>query len=125
MESNNATANTSTPSNSTSKFDEVRMKISNVKEVMVDNIDKMLNRGEKLELLDTRTTELSDSATRFSSQSRQLRRNFWVEAMKKKGIIIGLFVGVLLFIIFLIIVFRSSDTSSNSTSSSNTSNINP
>lgn len=101
---------------SNSRFNEVRMKIDNVKEVMVDNIDKMLHRGEKLELLDTRTTELSDSANRFNTQSRQIRRDFCVEAMKKKGLIIGLFVGIVLFIIFLIIVFRSSsDTSPNST----------
>ncbi len=43
--------------------------ISEVKSVMVENIDKVLDRGEKIELLVDKTEGLAGDAFRFKKQS--------------------------------------------------------
>ena len=51
-------------------FGKVRGQLAEVKEVMMDNIEKVLQRGEKIELLVDKTEALSQSANKFKKQSR-------------------------------------------------------
>lgn len=70
----------------------VKSQIDEVKGVMVQNIEKVLERGEKIELLVDRTEQLSQQAFRFESSSRLLRRAmYW----RKMRCYIGLGVAVL------------------------------
>mmetsp|Transcript_14449 Transcript_14449/g.27549 ORF Transcript_14449/g.27549 Transcript_14449/m.27549 type:complete len:226 (+) Transcript_14449:83-760(+) len=55
----------------------VRDQIEDVKGVMVENIEKVLERGEKIELLVDKTDRLNQQAFRFKSSSRELRRSIW------------------------------------------------
>jgi len=52
----------------------VKSQIEDVKDVMVQNIEKVLERGEKIELLVDKTDRLNQQAFRFESSSRNLRR---------------------------------------------------
>lgn len=52
----------------------VKSQIDDVKNVMVQNIEKVLERGEKIELLVDKTDRLNQQAFRFESSSRNLRR---------------------------------------------------
>lgn len=55
----------------------VRGEIAEVRSVMVQNIERVLERGEKIELLVDRTENLSAQAFRFKRQSAHLRRALW------------------------------------------------
>jgi hypothetical protein len=53
-----------------------------VKSVMVENIDKVLERGEKIELLVDKTDALQGDAFRFKKQSRRLKQAMWLKNAK-------------------------------------------
>lgn len=55
----------------------VQNQIEDVKGVMVQNIEKVLERGEKIELLVDKTDRLNQQAFRFESSSRKLRAAMW------------------------------------------------
>ena len=71
---------------------------------MVENIDKVLERGERLEMLVDKTDNLRFQADRFQKQGRSLRNKMWWQNMKMKLIVISMIVIVIL-IIFLLICF--------------------
>eukprot|EP00525_Craspedostauros_australis_P006632 CAMPEP_0198133064 /NCGR_PEP_ID=MMETSP1442-20131203/59370_1 /TAXON_ID= /ORGANISM="Craspedostauros australis, Strain CCMP3328" /LENGTH=182 /DNA_ID=CAMNT_0043794169 /DNA_START=1313 /DNA_END=1861 /DNA_ORIENTATION=- len=60
----------------------VKTQIDEVKGVMVQNIEKVLERGEKIELLVDKTDRLNQQAFRFESSSRALRRAMWWRKVK-------------------------------------------
>lgn len=55
----------------------VQGQIDEVKDVMVQNIEKVLERGEKIELLVDKTDRLNQQAFKFEKSSRTLRRTMW------------------------------------------------
>lgn len=59
--------------------------MAEVKSVMVENIDKVLDRGEKIELLVDKTEGLAGDAFRFKKQSSRLKHAMWVKNMKLTG----------------------------------------
>jgi vesicle-associated membrane protein 7 len=65
----------------------VKSQIDEVKDVMVQNIEKVLERGEKIELLVDKTDRLNQQAFRFESSSRALRRAMWWKKMRCYAII--------------------------------------
>jgi len=65
----------------------VKSQIEDVKEVMVQNIEKVLERGEKIELLVDKTDRLNQQAFRFESSSRALRRAMYWKKMRCYAII--------------------------------------
>jgi vesicle-associated membrane protein 7 len=60
----------------------VKSQIEDVKDVMVQNIEKVLERGEKIELLVDKTDRLNQQAHRFEASSRNLRRSLWWKRMR-------------------------------------------
>lgn len=73
----------------------VKSQIDEVKDVMVQNIEKVLERGEKIELLVDKTDRLNQQAFRFESTSRNLRRTLWWKKLRTMAVIttaISLFV---------------------------------
>ena len=60
----------------------VKSQIEDVKGVMVQNIERVLERGEKLELLVERTDRLNQQSFRFESSSRSLRRTMYWKRMR-------------------------------------------
>jgi len=56
----------------------VRSQLDDVKHVMVENVEKVLERGEKIELLVDKTDRLTQQAFKFENTSKQLRSAlFW------------------------------------------------
>ena len=56
----------------------VRNQLDDVKNVMVENVEKVLERGEKIELLVDKTDRLTQQAFKFENTSKQLRNAlFW------------------------------------------------
>jgi len=61
---------------------ELHGQVEDVKGVMNQNIEKILERGENLEQLQERTTQLNLNADRFQSQAVRLRRKMWWQNQK-------------------------------------------
>jgi len=59
------------------KVDKVKAEMDDVKNVMVDNIEKVLKRGEKIELLVDKTDNLNQQSIRFKKHSTQLKQAMW------------------------------------------------
>lgn len=76
----------------------VRNQIDEVKDVMVQNIEKVLERGEKIELLVDKTDRLSKQAFKFESTSRNLRRTLWWKSVRTI-VCLASVIGLLVFIL--------------------------
>ncbi|KUF98684.1 hypothetical protein AM588_10010289 [Phytophthora nicotianae] len=77
----------------------VKQQIDDVKDIMVENIEKVLDRGEKFELLVDRTDKLNRQSVKFERSSTQLRKSMWRRNVK----LWLLLVTVGLFVIYLVI----------------------
>mmetsp|Transcript_3999 Transcript_3999/g.10031 ORF Transcript_3999/g.10031 Transcript_3999/m.10031 type:complete len:253 (+) Transcript_3999:127-885(+) len=60
--------------------------IEEVKQVMVENIDRVLERGEKIELLVDKAENLNQQAFKFRKQSTALKRALWLKNLKLYGL---------------------------------------
>lgn len=76
-------------------FGKVRGQIEDVKGVMVENIEKVLARGEKIELLVDKTDQLNQSAKKFQKASKTLKNAMWWKNVK---------MWILIFVILTVIV---------------------
>ena len=74
----------------------VQQEISAAKNVMVQNIDKVLERGERIELLVDKTERLDHNAVRFKKQAVNLKRSMWWKRVK---------MGIVLFLVVLLVVY--------------------
>ena len=83
-----------------SKVSRVQQQVSEVKEIMMDNIEKVLDRGEKIELLVDKTENLRFQADNFHRTGRALRRRMWWQNLKMK-LVFAAFVLVVILILFL------------------------
>jgi len=55
----------------------IKTKLSEVMDVMVQNIDKVLERGEKIEVLVTQTNKLQTHSYRMQRSATKLKRRLW------------------------------------------------
>ncbi|KAJ6688547.1 VESICLE-ASSOCIATED MEMBRANE PROTEIN 722-LIKE [Salix koriyanagi] len=85
-----------------SKLAKVKAQVSEVKGVMMENIEKVLDRGEKIELLVDKTENLHQQAQDFRSQGTQIRRKMWLQNMKVKLIVLGILIVLILIIVLSI-----------------------
>lgn len=80
----------------------VRGEVVELKNVMVDNIEKVLGRGERLEVLVQKTDSLGQQAFAFKRQARVLRRHMWWQNARM-ALIIGALVLLAAYILVCII----------------------
>jgi len=79
------------------RLKKVHGEIEQVKDVMVHNIERVLERGERIELLVDKTDNLTQQAFAFKKRSTALKRSMW---WKNTKLLI-----LLVFVIILIIYF--------------------
>ncbi|KAK3818412.1 MAG: putative vesicle-associated membrane protein [Benniella sp.] len=77
---------------------QVHGEIEQVKDVMVHNIERVLERGERIELLVDKTDNLNQQAYAFKKRSVALKRAMWYKNMKLTLALAG----VVLFLVYLI-----------------------
>ncbi|URE37577.1 vesicle-associated membrane protein [Musa troglodytarum] len=82
-----------------SKLAKVKAQVSEVKGVMMENIEKVLDRGEKIELLVDKTENLRSQAQDFRQQGTKMRRKMWLQNMKIKLIVLGIIIALILIIV--------------------------
>jgi vesicle-associated membrane protein 7 len=68
----------------------VRGEVEGLREVMVDSIEKVLERGERLELLVRKTDDLSTGAVVFKRGAQRLRAQAWWRSARNAALVAGL-----------------------------------
>lgn len=72
------------------KLLKVKAQVSVVKSLMLENIDKAIDRGESLTILSDKTEDLRSQAQSFKKQGTQMRRKMWYQNMKIKLVVLGI-----------------------------------
>ncbi|KAK7292281.1 hypothetical protein RIF29_08059 [Crotalaria pallida] len=80
------------------KLIKVKAQVSEVKSIMLENIDKAIDRGENLTILADKTETLHSQAQDFRKKGTQVRRKMWYQNMKIKLVVLG----ILLFLVLVI-----------------------
>ncbi|KAG0225001.1 hypothetical protein BGW41_004842 [Actinomortierella wolfii] len=70
------------------RIKQVQGEIEQVKDVMVHNIERVLERGERIELLVDKTDNLNHQAYAFKKRSTALKRSMWWKNVKLMAILI-------------------------------------
>ncbi|PWA78378.1 vesicle-associated membrane protein [Artemisia annua] len=83
-----------------SKLSKLKAQITEVKGIMMDNIEKVLDRGEKIELLVDKTENLQFQADSFQRQGRSLRRKMWLQNLQMK-LMVGGAIAIFIIIVWL------------------------
>ncbi|KAE8655353.1 VAMP724 protein [Hibiscus syriacus] len=81
------------------KLAKVKAQVSEVKGVMMENIEKVLDRGEKIELLVDKTENLHQKAQDFRNIGTKIRRKMWLQNMKIKLIVLGILLALILIVV--------------------------
>ncbi|TYH86273.1 hypothetical protein ES332_D01G030600v1 [Gossypium tomentosum] len=80
------------------KLLKVKAQVSEVKSIMLENIDKAIDRGENLTTLADKTENLHDQAQAYRNQGTKIRRKMWYQNMKIKLVVLGILVLLILVI---------------------------
>ncbi|WIA44149.1 hypothetical protein OEZ86_010487 [Tetradesmus obliquus] len=87
-------------------IDRVRGEISQVKDIMVENIERVLDRGEKLDLLVDKTDLLQGEAFAFRREATRARRVMWWKNVRMWFIMGGIVAAVIFLIVLLTVGIR-------------------
>jgi vesicle-associated membrane protein 7 len=77
------TYNTAPPSDELSR---AQHELNQVKDIMVQNVEQILSRGERIELLVDKTDVMAGQATAFRRGARTVRRQMWWKDKKVLGL---------------------------------------
>ena len=77
----------------------VGSEVDSAKQAMVSNIEKVLERGEKVELLVDKTSALSNNSVRFKKSATQLKNVLWWKNAKLMAVI-----GVVLLLVVYVVL---------------------
>lgn len=86
---------------SADRINRLRGEMDQVRNVMIENIDKVLDRGDRLELIVDKTANLQGNTFRFRKQARRFRSNVWWKNFK----LMVLLIFALLIIIYIVLAF--------------------
>ncbi|KAJ0691418.1 putative Longin domain, v-SNARE, coiled-coil domain-containing protein [Helianthus annuus] len=86
------------------KINRLKGEMSQVRTVMIQNIDEVLERGDRLEILVDKTATMQNKTLRFKKQSRRYRNAIWWRNVKLMYITHPVFYFVLFALIFLLLV---------------------
>uniref|UniRef100_A0A7C9DXY7 Longin domain-containing protein n=1 Tax=Opuntia streptacantha TaxID=393608 RepID=A0A7C9DXY7_OPUST len=83
------------------RINRLRGEMNQVRNVMIQNIDKVLDRGDRLELLVDKTANLEGNTFRFRKQARRFRSTVWWRNAK---LVVALIL-ILLIVIYAVLAF--------------------
>ncbi|ESO89037.1 hypothetical protein LOTGIDRAFT_228972 [Lottia gigantea] len=87
------------------QMDVLQNQVDEVKGVMTQNIEKVIDRGERLEDLIDKTDELQAHSQAFQKTSKKISRKYWWKNTKMTIILVG--VGLTLLTIVIIVILYS------------------
>ncbi|CAD6249071.1 unnamed protein product [Miscanthus lutarioriparius] len=86
---------------SADRINRMRGEIDQVRSVMIDNIDGVLERGDRLELLVDKTATMQGNTMRFKRQARRFRNTMWWRNVKLTAAVIF----ILSVIVYLVLAY--------------------
>ncbi|XP_011267380.1 synaptobrevin homolog 2-like isoform X2 [Camponotus floridanus] len=86
------------------KMDSVKLQIQEVTDIMRDNVQKVMDRGDRLEDLQDASDRLNMAGNEFREAARRAQRKAWLQNVKSRIIIISITVTIVLFIVVSIVV---------------------
>ncbi|KAK5611623.1 hypothetical protein CRENBAI_014075 [Crenichthys baileyi] len=93
----------SAPASSNKRLQQTQAQVDEVVDIMRVNVDKVLERDQKLSELDDRADALQAGASQFETSAAKLKRKYWWKNCKMWAILIA----VLVIIIIIIIIWSS------------------
>jgi hypothetical protein len=100
--SNNYNSNPNHNTDTDNKIKEIKNQVNETTEIMKKNIDAVIERGEKLSILEDRTDDLAKEAKLFHGGARTLKRNMCMKNAKLIGIIACIIITIILIIVLAI-----------------------
>lgn len=91
------------------RLQQAQAQVGEVVDIMRVNVEKVLERDQKISELDKRADDLQEGASQFQQQAVKLKRKYWWENIKM-WIIIGV---IVLAVIVIVVVSTSGGTQSN------------
>nr|XP_023018338.1 synaptobrevin-1-like [Leptinotarsa decemlineata] len=73
-----------------SKLEQAQQQVNEVVGIMRVNVEKVLERDQKLSELDSRADALQEGGKRFEQQAQKLKRKYWWKNIKMMIIIVSL-----------------------------------
>ncbi|XP_044485151.1 vesicle-associated membrane protein 724-like [Mangifera indica] len=80
------------------KLIKVKAQVSEVKSIMLENIDKAMERGENIQNLADKTENLHKEAQVYRDEGKRIRRKMWYQNMKIKLVVLGILLALVLII---------------------------
>ncbi|CAH2274894.1 vesicle-associated membrane 8 [Pelobates cultripes] len=80
---------------------DLQSEVEGVKNIMSQNVDRILARGENLDQLRNKTEDLEASSEHFKTTSQKVSRKYWWKNVKMI-VIICIVVGIILLLIILL-----------------------
>jgi len=90
---------------SVDKISKVKGDIDDVKKTMVNNIEKVLERNERIEILVDKTDDLHTNAQSFKRKGTKLKRKMWWKNTKLCCCLIALVVFIIVVVIFFVMYY--------------------
>jgi len=90
--------------NASKRLQQTQAQVDEVVGIMRTNVEKVLERDQKLSELDDRADALQQGASQFEQQAGKLKRKFWWKNLK----MILILVAIALIILIIIIVWATS-----------------
>lgn len=103
----------STSNQNNDKTKQVKEEVDHVVEIMHDNIHKVMERGERLDSLQTKTEDLQQGALQFKRGASRVRQQMWWKNMKLNLIIAAVVIIILLVIIVPLATSNSGQNNGN------------
>ncbi|KAH7659954.1 Synaptobrevin protein [Dioscorea alata] len=83
------------------RINRIKGEMSQVRNVMIENIDKVLERGDRLELLVDKTANMQANTFRFRRQTRRFNNTVWWRNVKLRATLVL----VVLIVIYVVLAF--------------------
>ncbi|XP_028760804.1 vesicle-associated membrane protein 711-like [Neltuma alba] len=84
------------------RLNRLKGEMTQVRSVMIDNIEKVLERGDRLALLVDKTSAMQGNAIRFKRQSRRYNNTLWWRNFRLKAILVLVFIMLLCIMLVLL-----------------------
>ncbi|XP_064459650.1 vesicle-associated membrane protein 3-like isoform X5 [Ornithodoros turicata] len=81
------------------RIQQTQAQVDEVVDIMRTNVEKVLERDQKLSELDDRADALQQGASQFEQQAGKLKRKFWWKNCKMIAIMVG--IGVVIVVIII------------------------
>ncbi|XP_022244566.1 vesicle-associated membrane protein 3-like isoform X5 [Limulus polyphemus] len=85
------------------RVQQTQAQVDEVVDIMKTNVEKVLERDQKLSELDDRADALQQGASQFEQQAGKLKRKFWWKNCKMIAIMVG--IGVVIIVIIVAWVY--------------------